>query len=67
MTVRGSMWSLRTGRSPVTWDLTGMRERAELAGGWLNVASSAGEGCEVEFWLPTSPNAALDAVEEAWS
>jgi two-component system sensor histidine kinase UhpB len=34
--------------------LPAMRERAELAGGTLNIASSPGEGTTVEFWLPAS-------------
>jgi signal transduction histidine kinase len=30
-----------------------MRERAELAGGWLRIRQSQGVGAaEVEFWLP---------------
>ena len=29
-----------------------MRERAELAGGWLRVTSRQGRGTAVEFWLP---------------
>jgi signal transduction histidine kinase len=29
-----------------------MRERAELAGGWLRVESAIGRGTTVEFWLP---------------
>ena len=29
-----------------------MRERAELAGGWLKVQSAPGEGTAIEFWLP---------------
>jgi PAS domain S-box-containing protein len=31
-----------------------MRERAELAGGWLRVLGSSGEGTRVECWLPMS-------------
>jgi signal transduction histidine kinase len=38
--------------------LTIMRERAELAGGWLEVHSSPGGGTSVEFWLP--PEGALE-------
>jgi two-component system sensor histidine kinase UhpB len=34
--------------------LPAMRERAELGGGNLSVASSPGEGTTVEFWLPSS-------------
>jgi signal transduction histidine kinase len=29
-----------------------MRERAELAGGWLRVTSELGAGTVVECWLP---------------
>jgi signal transduction histidine kinase len=32
--------------------LTAIRERAELAGGWLRVTSNAGSGTAVEFWIP---------------
>jgi PAS domain S-box-containing protein len=32
-----------------------MRERAQVAGGWLRVAASPGEGSELEFWLPGRP------------
>ncbi|MEW6058581.1 MAG: PAS domain-containing protein [Actinomycetota bacterium] len=32
--------------------LTGMRERAEAAGGRLRIDSTPGEGTSVEFWLP---------------
>ena len=34
--------------------LPAMRERAELAGGTLSVASSPDEGTTVEFWLPAA-------------
>ncbi|HXF57417.1 MAG TPA: ATP-binding protein [Actinomycetota bacterium] len=33
--------------------LSSMRERVELAGGWLRVMSGAGRGTTVEFWVPT--------------
>jgi PAS domain S-box-containing protein len=33
--------------------LTAMRERAEMAGGWLKVTSSPGMGTALECWLPT--------------
>jgi signal transduction histidine kinase len=29
-----------------------MSERAEWAGGWFTVETTAGTGTEVEFWLP---------------
>jgi PAS domain S-box-containing protein len=32
--------------------LVSMRERAELAGGWLRITSSEGTGCTVEYWIP---------------
>lgn len=32
--------------------LVAMRERAEMAGGWLRVGASAGAGCTVEYWIP---------------
>jgi len=32
--------------------LTSMRERAEMASGWLHLRSDAGGGTTVEFWLP---------------
>ena len=32
--------------------VTGMRERAQLAGGDLSVESAAGEGCVLSVWMP---------------
>jgi PAS domain S-box-containing protein len=32
--------------------LTAIRERAELAGGWLKITSAKGSGTTVEFWIP---------------
>jgi signal transduction histidine kinase len=40
------------GSSPNHLGLTSMRERAELAGGWLKLESELGLGTNVEFWLP---------------
>ena len=31
-----------------------MRERAEMAGGWLRITSAAGKGCVVEYWIPNA-------------
>ena len=39
----------RTGRH---FGLQGMRERARLAGGGLDVESAPGEGCVVSVWVP---------------
>jgi signal transduction histidine kinase len=35
--------------------LSGMRERASLAGGWCTVSSAVGRGTVVEVWVPTVP------------
>jgi signal transduction histidine kinase len=35
--------------------LNAMRERAELAGGWLRIDSAPGEGTVVECWVPSHP------------
>jgi PAS domain S-box-containing protein len=40
------------GSVPGHLGLIAMRERAEMAGGWLRITSSAGHGCVVEFWIP---------------
>jgi hypothetical protein len=32
-----------------------MRERAEVAGGWLRIESAPGAGTHVEFWIPATP------------
>lgn len=39
--------------SPDHVGVASMRERATLAGGWLNIRSASIEGTTVEFWLPT--------------
>ncbi len=38
--------------------ITGMRERAESAGGWLRVESGPDEGTTVRFWIPLPPRPA---------
>jgi signal transduction histidine kinase len=43
--------------------LMSMRERAELAGGWLRIDSSPQAGTAVEFWIP-SAEAELHRVSE---
>ena len=42
--------------------LVSMRERAEMAGGWLRITSSRGNGCIVEFWIPDSKDGVLRAA-----
>ena len=40
------------GSVPGHLGLVAMRERAEMAGGWLRLTSAAGKGTTVEFWIP---------------
>lgn len=42
--------------------LSDMRERAELAGGWLTVTSARGTGTSVEFWVPFHPTGGVETV-----
>jgi PAS domain S-box-containing protein len=42
--------------------LASMRERAELAGGWLRVASELGAGSTVEFWIPRANGRSVDGL-----
>lgn len=42
--------------------LAAMRERAEMAQGWLTVESTPGEGTEVEYWIPLSSTSAQPAA-----
>ena len=42
----------RNGSVPGHLGLIAMRERAEMAGGWFRITSSAGQGCVVEYWIP---------------
>jgi signal transduction histidine kinase len=38
--------------------LAAMRERAEMAGGWLQVESAPGAGAAIEYWIPRAGAAA---------
>jgi hypothetical protein len=40
----------------------GMRERAQLAGGDLEVESAPGEGCVLSVWVPLEPPAACSST-----
>ena len=42
--------------------LIAMRERAEMAGGWFRITSSAGEGCVVEYWIPDAREEVANAA-----
>jgi two-component system sensor histidine kinase UhpB len=41
-----------------------MRERVEMAGGWIEIRSRPGEGAVVEFWLPSQPLVEEGAIRE---
>ena len=46
--------------------VTGMRERAQLAGGDLSVESAPGEGCVLSVWMPVdAPEAGRPRAEAA--
>ena len=45
--------------------LTGMRERAQLAGGGLDVESAPGEGCVLSAWVPLEAPAVVPAPAPA--
>jgi PAS domain S-box-containing protein len=42
--------------------LIAMRERAEMAGGWFRITSSAGDGCVVEYWIPDAREEVANAA-----
>lgn len=42
--------------------LIAMRERAEMAGGWLRMTSKQGQGCRVEFWIPDQQETVANAA-----
>ena len=44
--------------------LTAIRERAELAGGWLRISSVPGTGTTVEFWIPSLARQEANAVQD---
>jgi len=52
----------RNGSVPGHLGLTAMRERAEMAGGWFRIRSSAGEGCVVEYWIPDARGEVANAA-----
>ncbi len=45
--------------------VTGMRERAQLAGGDLSVESAPGEGCVLSVWMPSEAPAAPEPAPAA--
>jgi PAS domain S-box-containing protein len=52
----------RNGAVPGHLGLIAMRERAEMAGGWFRITSSAGKGCVVEYWIPDAREGVSDAA-----
>jgi PAS domain S-box-containing protein len=52
----------RNGSVPGHLGLIAMRERAEMAGGWFRITSSAGQGCVVEYWIPDAREGVTDAA-----
>jgi PAS domain S-box-containing protein len=50
------------GSAPGHLGLVAMRERAEMAGGWLRITSSAGTGCVVEYWIPDGKDGVAHAA-----
>lgn len=50
------------GSVPGHLGLIAMRERAEMAGGWFRITSSAGEGCVVEYWIPDAREEVANAA-----
>jgi nitrate/nitrite-specific signal transduction histidine kinase len=45
--------------------VTGMRERAQLAGGDLSVESAPGEGCVLSVWMPAEAPGSAAAGDAA--
>ena len=45
--------------------VTGMRERAQLAGGDLSVESAPGEGCVLSVWMPSEAPTAPEPAPAA--
>jgi signal transduction histidine kinase len=39
-----------------------MRERAELAGGWLEMESAPGTGTAIDYWIPLARASAAPAA-----
>jgi PAS domain S-box-containing protein len=52
----------RNGSVPGHLGLVAMRERAEMAGGWFRITSSAGQGCVVEYWIPDAREGVTNAA-----
>jgi signal transduction histidine kinase len=58
VTVRDDGRGVSESSSARSFGCAGMRERAEMAGGWWRISSEPGEGTLVEFWVPAGADAA---------
>ncbi|HVH64586.1 MAG TPA: PAS domain-containing protein [Candidatus Acidoferrum sp.] len=54
--------STRSTAQPGHLGTVAMRERAEMAGGWLRITSAVGKGCVVEFWIPNAKERVANAA-----
>ncbi len=52
-------------RRPGQFGLAAIRERAELAGGWLRVESAEGRGTSVEVWVARAQPVAAESEKQA--
>ena len=51
-----------TATQPGHLGMVAMRERAEMAGGWLRTTSSPQQGCVIEYWIPNARERAANAA-----
>ncbi len=59
---RGFLVAEATRPRPGHLGLAAMRERAEMAGGWLQVESAPGAGAAIEYWIPLADASAQPAA-----
>jgi PAS domain S-box-containing protein len=62
---RGFEASAAASAPPGHLGLASMRERAEMAGGWIRVESAPGDGTFVDFWVPDGASASPASAEGA--
>lgn len=59
---RGFSMEQETRPLPGHLGLAAMHERAEMAGGWLEVESAVGQGTEIQYWIPATATPAEPAA-----
>jgi PAS domain S-box-containing protein len=59
---RGFLVEEATRPRPGHLGLAAMRERAEMAGGWLQMESAPGAGAAIEYWIPLAKASARPAA-----